>query len=702
MRFQLITGLSLFAAYSTQPTQSSRPSKDSPISPKISKPEFENFMVDTDSAWILGIKQATPFFGLNEVTANPVKTENPIWNFSGQDITVIVSEGRHKFPKTLLSTPEIFSSSDPHSVTMATKAAKEGRHDVLRALYELDPTLLLQSDPHGWTPATRAAEEGRHEVLRLLYELDPTLLLQMDKGGWTTATLAAKEGQHGVLRVLHELDPTLLSQPDQRGWTPATKAVASGADDVLRLLHELDPTLLSQPDKGGWTPATLAAKEGRHDVLRALYELDPMLLFQTDQNGWTPASTAVIKGQFEALTAMWNLDPLTVLPAVLLSLSIVILTVATRSFLENFLRREPTPIPIPTHVNVHSENRDDKTHNAYLALMAHLSGVNLPSYLIKEVFPDFGLKILNTTDSNQEILDLTQTGRLLYLNILVNKKFIISDECLIKENGTENLNGISVSVEVLPDFWKPRTNENKVLHIMSDSIQYNNQIYPRTDCRISVHTKPQSESLISKAFEDNPKFRWALGFASNMRLSNLLFKPLIFSRATYSDGVVLGRFALPEVHYFCKQSDDPNEVRLREAAFIGGILNGVIPLAENPNGLYRLCEKGQLQYLLSATLQGRFPGVMIDDTTMPGLEGVVPAVSVLVNECCLEAGHLGKFEDKRAFLEFVDTVYIPKNPFLAGDKHSGLKDQFKKSVNDVALLMDDNNDLPMQKTSEGG
>lgn len=341
-------------------------------------------------------------------------------------------------------------------------------------------------------------------------------------------------------------------------------------------------------------------------------------------------------------------------------------------------------------INVHSQDRDKHTFEAWKTLEKHLKEIDLKTHFTTGFLPDIGLKMIQETDELQDIRDMIKAGRRLYLHVISqeNKACIVFDECMIKEDASVCHDGIVALVEALPDFWKPRTLTDQALQITPATVEYGGQAYLRSDCIFYIQTESQSGSLISETFATSSEFRWALGFSSKSALAAQLFKPITLFKIDYLEGRISGPAAISAAHYFCKESPDSNEVSLREAAFIGGIRNGVVPLGTDANGLYRLCEQGQLQYLLTGVLQGRLPGVWIDDTTEAGLANVVPTVAVLLNECCMKANSLGKFDDKTEFLAFV-AAYSQENPFLADGKFPELLQAFHGGIESTAKYMSD-------------
>ncbi|XP_075395626.1 ankyrin repeat domain-containing protein SOWAHD [Tenrec ecaudatus] len=87
-------------------------------------------------------------------------------------------------------------------------AAAEGRFEVLQALLEAEPGLLLRSDPiTGYTVLHWLAKHGRHEELILVHDFAKRHGLRLDmsvpgSGGLTPLHLATQQGHDMVVKVL--------------------------------------------------------------------------------------------------------------------------------------------------------------------------------------------------------------------------------------------------------------------------------------------------------------------------------------------------------------------------------------------------------------------------------------------------------------------------------------------------------------------
>lgn len=551
--------------------------------------------------------------------------------------------------------------------------------------------------------------------LDVLFNSDPTLFRQI-RGKVTLATFAAREGKIKALQELYRLDPTLLSQKDEFGRIPATAAAYNEDSNVLKALYRLNPELLNQKDGRGKTAINLViANSGDNDkVLNELLDFDPTLF---KGHSWELAMRSVTSRTFLSYLCIGVALPSVVICAFILIRMILDCGEAAVAFLNPHLpvlwnvpqpeidrilndrilddrllnvrilnRRNPPDHP--TIINVHNGSRDKKTLDAYRKLYAHVG--QLPGDYFRRVFiPDLGLKHLNlslTTIAEMALDPNEYYNKIYYLFCLGKSKPWLYLEFVLEEIQQESTMYRMIFYKI-PEIGYP-SDSLKESFTLSDKLTYQNQHFDPKFSHFFTLEPPTLPSLISEAFQKDPKFRYSLGFATQELSLTKPFYPIIFQRFPLSSGQINGLNLLNEAYQFCKMSSNSDEIKLREAAYINGMKHGIEPLAEDPKKLYRLCEQGQTQYLLSTLIQGRLEGVMIDDTSMQGLEAVIPSVKDLVTECCLNAEKHQKYTTQKEFMDFVTDDYCRNNPFLSGDRYPELKKGFWEGIEVVSRYLD--------------
>lgn len=120
-------------------------------------------------------------------------------------------------------------------------AAEYGNVDLLKILRELDPNLPLDYIFHRHlTPASLAAANGHMHFIRALYELENTLLLNKpDNLGYTPVFEAIKSKNFTLLLTLFELNVTLESYRETNRFNLGVSAVNSNDMSIIQLLVDM-------------------------------------------------------------------------------------------------------------------------------------------------------------------------------------------------------------------------------------------------------------------------------------------------------------------------------------------------------------------------------------------------------------------------------------------------------------------------------
>lgn len=556
--------------------------------------------------------------------------------------------------------------------------------DLVQEVYEKYPGVFKGEDigkeSFSYSLASSAIKFGNIEVLNWIVNTDLDLFNVSPfriESEVMLATFADKTDNEPLMKWLYDNKQVLFRL--------ATNAVSNPyffyfqGLNIFNLLYKVNPQMLMERDNNGYTLATLAARLGNTEGLRTLYKLVPETFNQVDDHFMDPLTSALLNGQMRAYIEIMEFKPISLLLHVITAGAAICL--AFDVFVAQLRDRK-------TLVNVHDGSRDSKTFNAFQTLKEHIGKLEA-NYFWNVFLSDLGLKEMEMSIKTLEELSSNQESykdKSLYLVCYLSGNKFRSQEIVLNEIQHDK-NQSQLTFNIVPENGYPVETERSLIRIDNKG-----EIFDKTknvSIKQAVIYVPieHSNSSLSNSFKNDLLFRFALGFTTIS--GNPLFFPQLFNQfylVPYKSKVV-GREVLMYAHAFVNIAQDSNEQRLREAAFINGIKDGVTLSNYGPNKWYRFCEKGQAQYLLITLLQGRLPGVMIDDTTMEGLKNVIPSVNELVTECCLNA-QKQRADNQETFMAFVKNDYTRNNPFLSGNEYPDLKEKFWSEIKTYARYLD--------------
>lgn len=614
--------------------------------------------------------------------------------------------------------PKLLSQPDQRNRIPLMLAANNMDLDTLKLFHQLNPRLFFDTDHRGFTVASKAARMGNTRLLEFLFSIIPYSIFASDKE-MSPEKRAIEAGQTNVLKVIFKVNPVALMSPapspagtdlhidshySPHQYTHSTYSGYYKRAHNLDTFHELPSDLLLQEDFNGNTPGTLSVQKEAHDLSRLLYRLNPDYLYKKNSLGQSAFSLDQVTKKLDVINTLRNLETDSILDSFTQTLNANEALPEPHFELDPFFVYALAAIPSlvlslciaircfsifssdrHTHIDVHSDNRDARTFEAYERLKLETGTTfNAHHYFIHTFLPQLGLRAnaaVLGSDNHPEWAQLKGQTVFYILDTIANDDELNSQlyESLITD---VLLTDTQVSLKVA------ETNE-KMSHLIFDfkkkTTTYNGAPI-QTHLISTIPPEPSfSNSPLYKAFQTNFKFKYGLGFAANALNHTDVFKPLLFSAVAYvpfNNTLVIGRNILMRTFHYCIAHNDPKEVSLRLAAFIGGVSDFCEKNHHDDTVIHRLCELGQMQRLFITTLQGRLPGVLIDNVTNPQLKAIIPTVADLVNECCHNVFLKEKLHFKEDILAYVDS-YIATHPYLSNPQYTSLKDQFIKDMASV-------------------
>lgn len=179
---------------------------------------------------------------------------------------------------------ELLKYSDKNSLTRKNRsgydvfhmAAREGHHEILRALLDHDLSLSNTLGPSNVTPLISAATRGHLEVVNLLLSRDAGSAQLSKSNGKNALHFAARQGHVEITRALLAQDPQLARRTDKKGQTALHMAVKGTSPEVVRALVEADGAIVMLPDRAGYTALHIATRKKRAEIVNELLLLPDM------------------------------------------------------------------------------------------------------------------------------------------------------------------------------------------------------------------------------------------------------------------------------------------------------------------------------------------------------------------------------------------------------------------------------------------
>ena len=209
----------------------------------------------------------------------------------------------------LYQDPNLLLAQDGDVRNLITRAAEQGKIEIIKLILEKNPDLLKVQDKNGYNAMTMAVEEGKIEIIKLILEKNPDLLKVQDKNGYNAMTRVAYNGQTEIIEHILEINPDLLKEQDKGGWNAMTKAVDHGKIEIIKLILEKNPDLLKVQDKGGWNAMTMAAYNGQTEIIELFLDKNPDLLKVQDKGGRNAMKRAVEEGKIEIIKLILEKNP---------------------------------------------------------------------------------------------------------------------------------------------------------------------------------------------------------------------------------------------------------------------------------------------------------------------------------------------------------------------------------------------------------
>ncbi|XP_051153030.1 ankyrin repeat-containing protein At5g02620 [Andrographis paniculata] len=149
-------------------------------------------------------------------------------------------------------------------------AAKQGDLEVVKALLDAHPELLMTVDTANTTALHTAAMQGRIDVVEYFLGIESSLANIARSNGKTALHSAARNGHVAVVAALLSKARGLTTRTDKKGQTALHMAVKGQNLDVVEALIGADPSTVSMVDTKGNTPLHIATRKGRAPIVERL------------------------------------------------------------------------------------------------------------------------------------------------------------------------------------------------------------------------------------------------------------------------------------------------------------------------------------------------------------------------------------------------------------------------------------------------
>ncbi|XP_057970499.1 ankyrin repeat-containing protein At5g02620-like [Malania oleifera] len=185
-------------------------------------------------------------------------------------------------------------------------AAKQGDLEVLKALIESIPELIMTFDLSNSTALQTAAAQGHVEVVNFLLEKNSGLATIARSNGKTSLHSAARNGHLEVVKALLGKEPGISSRTDKKGQTVLHMAVKGLSIELVNELIKADPSLINMVDTRGNTALHTATRKGRAQIVRKLLNYEGIETKTINKAGETALDTAEKSLQYEITTILEN------------------------------------------------------------------------------------------------------------------------------------------------------------------------------------------------------------------------------------------------------------------------------------------------------------------------------------------------------------------------------------------------------------
>ncbi|KAJ3682769.1 hypothetical protein LUZ60_012996 [Juncus effusus] len=152
-------------------------------------------------------------------------------------------------------------------------AAREGHHEIVKALLDHDVTLSKTLGPSNVTPLISAATRGHTRVVDLLLSKEVGSIELSKANGKNALHFAARQGHVEIVKALLARDPQLARRTDKKGQTALHMAVKGTSCEVVKALVDADPAIVMLPDRAGNTALHIATRKKRSEIVNELLNL---------------------------------------------------------------------------------------------------------------------------------------------------------------------------------------------------------------------------------------------------------------------------------------------------------------------------------------------------------------------------------------------------------------------------------------------
>tara|TARA_Y100000741_G_scaffold153721_1_gene116123 strand:+ start:246 stop:2078 length:1833 start_codon:yes stop_codon:yes gene_type:complete len=225
-------------------------------------------------------------------------------------ITRAAEEGKTEIIKHILEKkPDLLKEQDKGGWNAMTKAVRRGKIEIIELFLDKNPDLLKVQDKGGWNAMTIAALLGKTEIIKLILEKNPDLLKVQDKGARNAMTIAAHFGKTEIIELFLDKNPDLLKVQDKGGQNAMKRAVVQDKIEIIKHILEKNPDLLKVQDKNGYNAMTMAVEQGKIEIIKLILEKNPDLLKEQDKDGWNAMTKAVEQGKIEIVELFLDKNP---------------------------------------------------------------------------------------------------------------------------------------------------------------------------------------------------------------------------------------------------------------------------------------------------------------------------------------------------------------------------------------------------------
>ncbi|RWR72479.1 Ankyrin repeat [Cinnamomum micranthum f. kanehirae] len=190
----------------------------------------------------------------------------------------------------------------PRSLNTSLHVASKCCHkELVAAMVDRWPEMVLMENARMETPLHEACLEGHLEVCKMLLEADPSVAYKRNCDGDSVLFVSCGRGHLDVVRLFLGQQPLLLISEEDGSSTSLHAAVAGGFTDIVREILSIRQDFAWKRDGQGFTPLHIAATKGHLEITREFLKIDADLCFVKDNDGRSPLHAAAIKGRVAIL-----------------------------------------------------------------------------------------------------------------------------------------------------------------------------------------------------------------------------------------------------------------------------------------------------------------------------------------------------------------------------------------------------------------